>query len=202
MAVLAKAPHLSKLSDPRFSDPHIEKTQELLSVYSPQSSQDILVNKAQFALVGDPLPRTIWRKILLDLFVDFEKLFASMDKGYDHHDDLKDFGAGYTLIKKDQAFSKCPLRTEADWIWVFGAWSAGVTVFFPHRDMELQGYQAIVIDLFQAAPTNLLVAIMFDVHVRDKYSKKPFHLNDWDQLNFPTSHSDAVTCFAYLGLHK
>jgi hypothetical protein len=97
-SVLAKAPHLSKLSDPTATDPHLEKTQELLSVYSPQTSQDILVNKAQFAPVGDPLPRTIWRKILLDLFVDFEKLFASMDKGYDHHDDPKDFGAGYALV--------------------------------------------------------------------------------------------------------
>jgi hypothetical protein len=108
-SVLAKAPHLSKLSDSTATDPHLEKTQDLLSVYSPQSSQDILVNKAQFAPVGDPLPRTIWRKVLLDLFVDFEKLFASMDKGYDHHDDPKDFGAGYALVKKDQAFSKRPL---------------------------------------------------------------------------------------------
>jgi hypothetical protein len=106
VSMLAKAPHLSKLSDSTATDPHLEKTQDLLSVYSPQGSQDILVNKVQFAPVGDPLPRTIWRKILLDLFIDFEKLFASMDMGYDHHDDPKDFGAGYTLVKKDQAFSK------------------------------------------------------------------------------------------------
>jgi len=184
-SVLAKAPHLSKLSDPTATDPHLEKTQELLSVYSPQSSQDILVNKAQFAPVSDPLPRTIWRKILLDLFVDFEKLFASMDKGYDHHDDPKDFGAGYALVKKDQAFSKRPLGTKADWIRVFGAWSAGVVFFFPHRDSELRDYRAIVMDLFRASPSNSLVAISFDVHVRDKYSKKPFHLDDRAQLNLP-----------------
>jgi hypothetical protein len=147
-SVLAKAPHLSKLSDPTATDPHLKKSQDLLSVYSPQSSQDILVNKAQFAPVGDPLPRTIWRKILLNLFVDFEKLFASMDKGYDHHDEPKDFGAGYELVKKDQAFSKCPLRSKADWIWVFGAWSAGVAFFFPHRDAELRDYRTIVMDLF------------------------------------------------------
>ena len=45
-----------------------------------------------------------------------------MDKGYDHHNDPKDFRAGYALVKKDQAFSKRPLQTEADWIQVFGAW--------------------------------------------------------------------------------
>ena len=184
-SVLAKAPHLAKLSDPTASDPHLEKTQDLLSVYCPQHSQDILVNKAQFAPVGDPLPRTIWRKILLDSFVDFKKLFASMDKGYDHHDDPKDFGAGYALVKKDQAFSKRPLHTEADWMRVFTAWSAGVVFFFPHRDAELREYRTIVMDLFRAAPANPLIAISFDVHVRDKYSKKPFHLDDRAQLNFP-----------------
>lgn len=147
-SVLANAPHLLKLLDPMVTDPHLEKTQELLLVYSPQSSQDILVNKAQFAPVGDPLPHTIWHKILLNLFVDFKKLFASMDKGYDHHDDPKDFGAGYVLVKKDQAFSKCPLHTEADWAWVFGAWSGGVAFFFPHHDAELREYRTIIMDLF------------------------------------------------------
>ena len=34
--MLAKAPHLAKLSAPVMSDPHLEKTQELLSVFSPQ----------------------------------------------------------------------------------------------------------------------------------------------------------------------
>ena len=75
-SMLTKAPHLARLSESTTTDPHLEKTQELLLVYSPQGSQDILVNKAQFAPVSDPLPQTIWRKILLDLFVDFEKLFA------------------------------------------------------------------------------------------------------------------------------
>jgi hypothetical protein len=150
-SVLAKAPHLARLSDFTATEPHLEKTQELLSVYSPQSSQDILVNKAQFAPVGDPLPRTIWRKILLDSFVDFEKLFAAMDKGYDHHNDPKDFGNGYALVKKDQAFSKRLLCTEADWTRVFGAWSAGVAFFFPHREAELCDYRTIDLSKSQEA---------------------------------------------------
>ena len=181
-SVLAKAPHLSKLSEMTATNAHLEKTQDLLSVYSPRSSQDILINKAQFALVGDPLPQTIWHKILLDLFIDFEKLFALMDMGYDHHDDPKDFGA---LVKKDQAFSKCALRSEADWTRVFGAWAAGVTFLFPHREAELRDYWAIVMDLFRAVPANPFMAISFDVQVHDKYSKKPFHLDDRAQLNLP-----------------
>jgi hypothetical protein len=105
VSILTKAPHLSKLMDPLATDPHLKKTQELLMVYSLQTSQDILVNKAQFTPVSDPLPCTIWCKILLDHFINFKKLFALMDKGYDHHDNPKDFRAGYALVKKDQAFS-------------------------------------------------------------------------------------------------
>jgi len=108
-----------------------------------------------------------------------------MDKEYDHHDDLKDFGNGYVLVKKDQAFSKCPLHTEANWMRVFGAWSAGVAFFFPHREAKLCDYQTIVMDLFHAMPANPLITILFNAHVYDKYSKKPFHLDDHNQLNFP-----------------
>jgi len=84
----------------------------------------------------------------VDHFVDFEKLFTSMDKGYNHHDDPWDFGAGYALVKKDQAFTKHPLRTEVDWTRVFAAWSTGVGFLFLHQDKELRGYHSIVMDLF------------------------------------------------------
>jgi len=183
-SVLAKA-HLSKLSDLTRTGPHLEKTQELLSVYSPQSVQDILVSKVQFALVSDPLPHTVWHKILMDHFVNFEKLFASMDKGYDHHNNPRDFGAGYALVKKDQAFTKHPLHTEVDWTHIFATWSARVPFLFPHQNEELRGYQSIVMNLFQVASSNPAVAISFDIHVCDKYLKKSFHLDDQDQLNFP-----------------
>ena len=108
-----------------------------------------------------------------------------MDMGYDHHDDPKDFGVGYALVKKDQAFSKHALQTEADWIQVFSAWAVGVAFFFPCWEAELRDYQAIIMDLFHAVPANHFVTISFDLQVQDKYSKKPFHLNDWAQLNIP-----------------
>jgi hypothetical protein len=184
-SVLAKAPHLVELSVASAADPHLESTQELVSVFSPQAIQDTLVGKALFASVHVPLPRTIWRKIILDQFVDFEKLFASMEKGYDHHDDPKDFGAGYALVKKDQAFTKRKLRTESDWTRVFDAWSAGTVFFFRHRESELRAYRSLVMEFFRAAPNDPLVAIEYDVEVRDKYARKPFRLDNQDQLNFP-----------------
>ena len=51
-SVLTKAPHLSKLSDLTATNPHLEKTQELLSVYSPQASQDIHQSCADCQGVG------------------------------------------------------------------------------------------------------------------------------------------------------
>lgn len=70
---------------------------------SLQAVQDVLVSKAQFAPVFDPLPRTIWRKIILDQFVHFQNLFALMENNL--HDDPRDFGAGSGLVKKERAVS-------------------------------------------------------------------------------------------------
>jgi hypothetical protein len=184
-AVLAKAPHLANLAHSARADVHLEKTQELLAVFSPQATQEALITKAQFASVGVPLPWTIWCKIILDHFIDFEKLFVSMEKGYDHHDNPKDFRAGYVLVKKEQAFTKLKLRSEADWLQVFNAWAAGMSYFFCHRENELQVYQYFVSDLFRAVLTNVQVAIEFNVEVHDKYVHKPFCLDDKAELNVP-----------------
>ena len=147
--------------------------------------QDAIINQAQLAPLAEPLPRSIWRKILQDQFVDFEKLFASMDRGYDHNDEPKDFAADFALVKKEQAYTKRALRTEADWIRVFSAWEHGVVALYPHRAEELQNYQHMVMDLFRASPLNPLVAIQFDVEARDHYAKKPFHMDDRGQVDFP-----------------
>lgn len=184
-SVLAKAPYLANLSDGGVSDLHLETTQDLLIAFSPAGVQETLISKAQLANLAVPLPRSIWRKIILDQYIDFEKLFASMEKGYDHQDDPKDFGGGYALVKKDQAFSKRALHSEAEWTRVYDAWSAATSLFFRHRENELRNYRSIVMDLFRAASKNPLVAIEFDIEVRDKYARKPFHLDNRDYLNFP-----------------
>jgi hypothetical protein len=183
-SVLSKAPYLAELSTATAADPHLEQTQDLVAAFSSQVTQDTLVVKAQLAPVSVPLPRTIWRKIILDQFVDFEKLFASMEKGYEHFDDPKDFGAGYALVKKDQAFSKRKLLTEADWTRVFDAWSVGTLFFFRHRESELLAYRSIVMEFFRAAP-DPSVAIKYDLEVRDRYARKPFRLDNQDQLHYP-----------------
>jgi hypothetical protein len=102
--------------------------------------------------LDEPIPRLIWREIVQDRFVNFEKLYASMDLGYDHQDKLKDFPSGYAIVKKDQASAKRLIQTEAEWIRVFGAWMEGVGLLYPHRVTELQEYCKVVMELFRAVP--------------------------------------------------
>ncbi|KAJ6615963.1 hypothetical protein B0H10DRAFT_2435209 [Mycena sp. CBHHK59/15] len=54
-------------------------------------SLDPIIDVMQLQTMVDPLPRTIWRLIIQDHFVDFEKLYAALGTGYDHQDEPKDF---------------------------------------------------------------------------------------------------------------
>ncbi|CAA7269205.1 unnamed protein product [Cyclocybe aegerita] len=128
------------------------------------------------------LPKSIWKLIIQDQWVDFEKLHASLEHGYDHNDNAKDFGNGYVIMKKDHLTSRRPIRTEAEWIRVFEAWSTGVTLLYPHRSMELKKYRLIVDEVFRASPQNVSPAIRFDVEVRRKYSRGPFRMDDHGEL--------------------
>jgi hypothetical protein len=173
-SVLTLAPHLAELSTSAISDPHIEETWKLRQAIGTDKTIDSLVNLMQVQPLADPIPRSIWRSVIQDHFVDFEKLFASMDKGYDHNDEPRDFGGGYALIKKEQASAKRSLRSESEWLRVFGAWSSAVVLVYRHRSSELQSYQRMVTDLFRAVPHDPSIAIAFDVEARDRYAKSPF----------------------------
>ncbi|KZP33827.1 hypothetical protein FIBSPDRAFT_810364 [Athelia psychrophila] len=135
--------------------------------------------------LADPLPRSIWKQIVQDNYVNFWKLFAAMEPGYDVNDDPKDFHGGYALVKKDQANAKKPVASEADWIRVYSAWEAGVLLAYPHRRAELQGYRRIVMELFRAVERNPAVAIDFDIDVRQRYSKEPYRMDSREHLQIP-----------------
>lgn len=184
-AVLSIAPHLAELSATKTADSHLEETWNLRQVLSSDKTLDTLINLLQVQQLPDPIPRSIWRAIAQDQFVDFEKLFASMDRGYDHNDEPREFGGGYALVKKDQASARRLLKTESDWARVYTSWSAGVALIYRHRTSELQAYRESVQELFRAVPNDASVAIGFDVEVRDRYAKSPFRLDDRSRLNIP-----------------
>ena len=132
-----------------------------------------------------PLPRSIWKLIIEDQYINFTKLFASMDPGYDPNDEPKDFGGRYTLIKKDHLVTKRPICTESDWIRVFTGWESGVTILYPYCKAELLGYRCHVDNTFHAATQDPIAAIDFDVEACQHYEKSPFNLDNFNKLHAP-----------------
>jgi len=135
--------------------------------------------------ISQLLPQLIWKLIIEDQYVDFAKLFASMDPGYNPYDDPKDFGGGYALVKKDHLLVKQPVHTESDWICIFWAWESGVIILFPHCKAELLGYHRCINNIFCAAPEDPLAAIDFDIEAQQHYKKSPFHMDDLNALQAP-----------------
>lgn len=184
-SVLAVAPHLNSLSSNLAEDSHLQETWKLRQVFSFEKAIDPILNIVQVQPLTDPLPRSIWRNIIQDQYVDFEKLYASMDLSYSHQDDARDFGGGYSIVKKDLLSAKKSVRGEAEWIRIFEAWKSGVILLYPHRASELGSYRQMVVDLFRAAPLQPSVAISFDVEARSRYSRNPFHMDDRNRLQIP-----------------
>lgn len=103
-SVLDAAPHLKELGSRAFDDPHLGRTWRLRCAYGKEV--DGVVDGMRAQDLAQPLARSIWRSIVEDRYVDFEKLFATMDPGYDPNDDAKDFAGGFALIKKESVSVK------------------------------------------------------------------------------------------------
>jgi hypothetical protein len=184
-SVLAIAPHLANLSKAVALDDHLGKTWELRQAFCSDKAVEPIIDLLQSQYLQEPIPRSIWRKIVRDEFVDFERLYGSTDRDYSHKDDYKEFAGGFVLAKKEQLYSRKVIRNEADWARMFSAWEAGVLLLYPHRVVELQNYHRLVIDLFRATPHNTTIAIHFDAEARDRYSRSPYHLDDREMLHAP-----------------
>ena len=177
-SVLDAAPHLRHLTTNTIKDPHLEETWKLQNSFMGNDALDPIITLLQSQSLAQPLPQSIWKPIVQDHYVDFEKLLASMEPGYDHNNELKDFGDGYALVRKDHASTKKPLRNEADWLQVFGAWKIGVVLLYPHRQDELGEYECMVCSIFHVAPHNPLSGIQFNSKTRQRYAKSPFQMDD------------------------
>jgi hypothetical protein len=131
-SVLMIAPHIGKLSSQIKTDPHLDQTRKYRVVFNKSDQVwDALINDLQLVSLAEPIPQSIWKKIVQDDYVEFEKLYASMDQRYDHKDEPKSLCKDFAIVKKDQASAKQPLLTEAKWIQVFSAWSLFSLIIFP-----------------------------------------------------------------------
>ena len=118
----------------------------------------------------NPIPQSIWHTIIQDMYVNFEKLYATMDQTYNHQDESKDFVGGFAFVWKDVVLSRKMVRTEGEWIRMFEAWRSAVVDLFPHRSLELERYRTMVIELFHVVPSEPQIAIQFDADARKFYS--------------------------------
>lgn len=60
-------------------DPHIQETTRIMRTYSSSDKIDQYIDLLQLAKLEEPLVRSTWKKILQDQYVDFEKLYASLE---------------------------------------------------------------------------------------------------------------------------
>ncbi|KAJ7279669.1 hypothetical protein C8J57DRAFT_1175511 [Mycena rebaudengoi] len=181
-SLLALAPHLGTLSTSTL-DPHLDQTWKLRQALAKEPNLDVLIDSMQQQPLHDPIPRSIWKDVLQDKFISFPKLFATMEPGYDHRDEAKEFHGGFSLVRKDHITARKPVTSESDWTRVFDAWSSAVTVVFAHRVGELSTYRAFVVALFRDVPDDPGSTIRIDNEIRDLYAKNPFHLDDETRLN-------------------
>jgi hypothetical protein len=184
-SVLIVAPHLAKLSKHPDLDEHLQSTQRLHQAFSTEKAVEPIIDLMQTQHLSDPIPRSIWRKIIQDDYVDFERLYGSTDRHYSHQDDQKDFAGGFVLTKKEQISAKKPVKTEAEWIRMYAAWKTAVLLLYPHCQGELDKYQLTVMSLFRAVPNNPSSAIQFDIEARDRYARSPYRLDDKEELQLP-----------------
>ncbi len=186
-------PHLAALTPPHKADPIIEKTWEYRLLFSKDADITATVNFLQSHVAADPLcrnsvdplPSSIWKKVVTDQFVDFQKLHASLDQGFIFDEEPKDLIAGLSIIRTEQAHAKRPITTESQWTRVFDAWMSAVLMVYPHRKDELITYRSFIIDVFRAAPNRPHVTIQLDEQARACYAKSPYHMDNYTLLNLP-----------------
>ncbi|KAJ3791416.1 hypothetical protein GGU11DRAFT_733283, partial [Lentinula aff. detonsa] len=176
-STLESLPHLKDMAMSS-GDSHVDETLRVKRVYVKEQNLDALVDLFQARPLLEPLPRSVWKKVLKDEYVSFEKLHAAIDPDYDHRDNVKDFGAGYALVKKDQLIAKKAVVTESEWSRVFEAWKSGVVEAFPHRKDELTKFGSSISNLFRNFAHDPSIPIRTDHEVRERYHKSPFRLDD------------------------
>lgn len=183
--ILSQAPHIAALVSSGISDPHIAETFRLRQLFAMEKSFDNLIAILQALLLKEPIACPFWRLIIQDHYVDFAKLFASMDRGYDHNEDAKEFFVGFAIIKKDISSAKRLVTSEADWYRIFDAWAKGVVSLYLHRETELASYREMVVELFRAVPHDPGIAIHFDEDIRSRYAKRPFKMDLKSEVQIP-----------------
>ncbi|KAF8813206.1 hypothetical protein BYT27DRAFT_7085071 [Phlegmacium glaucopus] len=184
-SVLAVAPHLADVEDSVYEDPHLNETQKCKIAYTNQKPFENLIIKAQGRKIRKPIANSIWRLVILDKYVDFEKFFITLEPGYNPNDEAKELNDRFTLLEKNSILSRRAIVSEAEWMCLYDAWVDAVLLFYPHRKVELSSYREVIINMFRAT-SSPLPAIKYDRDSRERYARQPCRLDSSkDTLPFP-----------------
>jgi hypothetical protein len=175
-SVLDLAPHLAEDQDTVFEDPYLSETQKFKTAYASQKPFENLIIRAQGRKVLEPIANSIWKLVILDKYVDFEKLYVTLDPGYNPNDEARDLNEKFTLLEKNSISSKRPVVMESEWLRLFDIWSNAVLHFYPHRRTELTSYRELIVSMFRAT-SSPYPAIKFDRDSRERYSRQPYRLD-------------------------
>ena len=174
--VLAVAPHFADNNDSLFEDPYIYKTQKCKVAYANQKPFNNLIIVAQGRKVQEPITNSVWRLVILDKYVNFEKLYVMLDPGYNPDDEAKELTDKFLVLEKHTISSRRPVSTEAEWIRLFDIWVSAVLHFYPHCRSELASYRDLILNMFRATHSPL-PAIQYDRDSRERYSRQPYRLD-------------------------
>ncbi|KAF8811956.1 hypothetical protein BYT27DRAFT_7088378, partial [Phlegmacium glaucopus] len=183
--VLAVAPHLADVEDSVFKDPHLNETQKYKIAYTNQKPFENLIIKAQGRKIREPIANSIWRLVILDKYVDFEKFFVTLEPGYNPNDEAKELNDRFTLLERNSISSRRAIVSEAEWMRLYDVWVDAVLLFYPHRKVELSSYREVIINMFRAT-SSPLPAIKYDCDSCERYARQPCRLDSSkDTLPFP-----------------
>jgi hypothetical protein len=115
-SVFAVALHLADDIDTLFEDLYFNEIQKCKAAYANQKPFENLIIQAKGWKVQKPIANTIWRLVILDKYVDFKKLYVTLDLSYNPNDDAKDLTDKFTLLEKHTVSSRRPVSTEAEWM--------------------------------------------------------------------------------------
>lgn len=97
-----------------YPDLHLLKTFALRDTYSHNKVIDALVHAMQCWSIVDLLPKALWKDIIQNKLVNFDKILDALNLGFRQEDELKDIGGNYQLVRKDYFSVKKSILTEID----------------------------------------------------------------------------------------
>jgi hypothetical protein len=165
-ALIAEAPHLEGLVAVAAAvDPYLKETFRLRRLFENEKNREEVVELLTRQNLTAPYPKAIWRDIVQDRMVSFERVNEA-------------FGREFTLIGNQYVLAIEPLRTKTQWLFAYLAWAAAVLLVYPHRSSELNNFRDIILNKFLLVPGAPSLVILYDMSARERYARRPYRLDD------------------------